>query len=96
MVFETHRKSLIQRKRSELRLHFEWTKVSWKCQKWFILVSEWKPEACSQTVLPDRSVLKRQKLVGNDKIQTFKCDILSNFQTICSQTIYSFALSGIE
>ena len=29
MVFENHRKSLIQRyERSELRLHFEWTKVN--------------------------------------------------------------------
>ena len=28
-VFENHRKSLIQRcERSELRLHFEWTKVN--------------------------------------------------------------------
>ena len=33
-VFENHRKSLIQHcERSELRLHFEWTKVHQKCQK---------------------------------------------------------------
>ena len=33
-VFENHRKGLIQHcERSELRLHFEWTKVNWKCQK---------------------------------------------------------------
>ena len=39
-VFENHRKSLIQHcERSELRLHFEWTKVSLKCQKWSILAS---------------------------------------------------------
>ena len=39
-VFENHRKSLIQHcERSELRLHFEWTKVNGKCQKWSILVS---------------------------------------------------------
>ena len=32
-VFENHRKSLIQHcERSELRLHFEWTKVNEKCQ----------------------------------------------------------------
>ena len=31
------RKSLIQHcERSELSLHFEWTKVHWKCQKWTI------------------------------------------------------------
>ena len=41
-----------------------------------------KPEACGQTVLPDRSVLIGQKLVENAKIQKFKCDILSNFRTL--------------
>ena len=34
-------------------------------------------------MLPDRSVLIGQKLVENAKIQKFKCDILSNFQTMC-------------
>ena len=43
-----------------------------------------KPEACGQTVLPDRSILIGQKLVENAKIQKFKCDILSNFQTMCA------------
>ena len=57
-VFENHRKSLIQHcERSELSLHFEWTKVHWKCQKWGNLASFWKPEAYGQTVLPDRSIL---------------------------------------
>ena len=42
-----------------------------------------KLDACSQTVLPDRSVLLGQKLVENAKIQKFKCNILSNFQTMC-------------
>ena len=46
------------------------------------LASFWKPEACGQTVLPDRSVLIGQKLVENTKIQKFKCDILSSFQTM--------------
>ena len=32
-----------------------------------ILASFWKPEACGQTVLPDRSILKGQKLVENAK-----------------------------
>ena len=33
-MFENYRKSLIQHcERSELRLHFEWTKSSFKCQK---------------------------------------------------------------
>ena len=36
-VFENHRKSRIQHcERSELRLHFEWTKVNQKCQKQLI------------------------------------------------------------
>ena len=36
-VFENRLKSLIQHcERSELRLHFEWTKVTQKCQKWSI------------------------------------------------------------
>ena len=47
-----------------------------------ILAIFWKPEACGQTVLPDRSVLIGQKLVENTKIQKLKCDILSNFQTM--------------
>ena len=33
------------------------------------LASFWKPEACGQTVLPDKSVLIGQKLVENAKIQ---------------------------
>ena len=82
-VFENHRKSLIQHcERSELRLRFEWTKVNQKCPKLSIFASFWKPEACGQTLLPDRSVLIGQKSVENAKIRKFKCDILSNFQTI--------------
>ena len=42
-----------------------------------------KLEVCGQTVLPDRSILIGQKLVQNAKIQILKCDILSNFQTLC-------------
>ena len=40
--------------------------------KWYILASFWKTEACGQTVLPDRSVLKGQKLVKNAKIKKLK------------------------
>ena len=39
------------------------------------LASFWKIEAYGQTVLPDRSVLIKQKLVENTKINKFKCDI---------------------
>ena len=51
--------------------------------KWSILASFWKPEACGQTVLPDRSVLIGQILVENATIQKFQCDILGYFQTMC-------------
>ena len=65
-----HIKSLIQHyEQSELRLHFEWTKVNQKCQKLSILASFCKAEACGRTVLPDRSVLIGQKLVENAKIK---------------------------
>ena len=44
----------------------------------------WKPKACGQTELPERSVLIGQKLVENGQIQKFKCDILGYFQTLYS------------
>ena len=44
----------------------------------------WKTEACGQTVLPNRSILIGQKLMENAKIEKFKCDILGDFQTLCS------------
>ena len=37
--------------------------------KWSILASFRKPATCSQTVLPDMSVLIGQKLVKNAKIE---------------------------
>ena len=50
----------------------------------------WQIEACSQTVLPDKLLLIEQKLIENAKIEKFKCDILSNFQTMwyadCTKT----------
>ena len=81
-MFENHRKSLILHgERSELRLHFEWPKMpnAKNVSLWRVFE---KPEACCQTVLPDRSVLIGQNLVENDKIQEFKCDILSDFQSM--------------
>ena len=47
------------------------------------MASFWKPEACGQTVLPDRSVLIGQSLVENAKMEKFKWDILGDFQAIC-------------
>ena len=47
-----------------------------------ILTSFWKPEACCQTALPERSVFIGQKSVENEKFEKFKCDILCDFQTL--------------
>ena len=42
-------------------------------------------ETYGQTVLPDRSLFIEQKLMENAKIKNFKCDIFTDFQTMCSQ-----------
>ena len=39
-------------------------------------------EACSQTVLPDMSFLKGQKLVESAIIEKLKLDVLEDFQTL--------------
>ena len=83
MYFDESLKSRIQHhcERSELRLHFEWTKLI-KMPKMTI----WrfcKLEDSCQTVLPDRSLLTGQKLSESAKIEKFKCDILCDFQTLC-------------
>ena len=39
-----------------------------------------------------RSVLIGQKLVENAKLQKFKCDILSNFQTMCAVQIHCWKI----
>ena len=51
-----------------------WVENSWlkKIPKMVNLASFWKTEACGQTVLPDMSVLIRQKLAENAKIQKFQ------------------------
>ena len=74
-MFENHRKSLIRHcVRSELYI-FSGQKLIKNAKNgpfWRVFI---KPEACGQTVLPDRSVLIGQKLVENAKIQKFKYDI---------------------
>ena len=52
------------------------------------LIENAKNGPTGQTVLPDRSILIGQKLVENARIQKFKCDILSNFQTMCARSIF--------
>ena len=45
-------------------------------------------ERSGQTVLPDRSLLIRQKLVENAKIENLKWDILADF-TQCAFSLYN-------
>ena len=65
-VWKTQKKyhSTLRAKRATFTF---WVKLIKICQKWSILASFWKPEAFCQTVLPDRSVLIRQKFVENAK-----------------------------
>ena len=95
-MFKYHPKSRIQHcKRSKLRLNFlKVGKSLSKMPKMSILASFWKPEYCSQIVLLDRSLLIEQKLVKNAKIEKFKCDILGDFQTICSVLTHHFAINS--
>ena len=58
-----------------------WENKSWlKMPKMGNLAIFWKPKACGQTVLPDRLLLKGQKLVENAKIEKFECDIFVGFE----------------
>ena len=65
-MYEIRLKSRILKhcERSELCLHFERTNFFLKNAK---KCSLWKPEACGQTVLRDRSFLIGQKLAENAK-----------------------------
>ena len=57
----------------------------------------WKPVAYGHTVLPGKSILKWQKLMENAQIQKFKCDIFSNFQTLCkTQKAQNHQLPGFK
>ena len=66
--WKSKKKSHLTLRATELRLHSEWTKVHSKCQKIINLGEFLKLEACGQTVLPDRWILIRQKLVKNTKM----------------------------
>ena len=61
-VFENRPKSRIQYcERSELRLHFEWTKVNKKCQKWSWIL--WSNSVTRQSLLKlDKNWCKIPKL----------------------------------
>ena len=92
-VFEIHRKkshSTLRAKRAVFT--FEVDKSSLKMAKIVSLASFWKPEACSQTLLPDRSIWKGQKLVKNVKMSKFIYNILSYFQTMWRRLLGSCGL----
>ena len=46
------------------------------------------------TVLPDKPLLKEQKSIKNAKIEKFKCDILGDFQTLCSSPLLELTRGG--
>ena len=50
-------------------------------------------ETCGRTVLPDRSISIEQKMVEMPKS---KCDILSNFQTLCFSVEFSLSFSSFH
>ena len=50
----------------------------------------WKPDACSPTVLPDRSTLIRQKLVENAKVKRIQMRFFGDFQTMWMRSEYCY------
>ena len=51
------------------------------------LSSVWNLEACGQTLLPDRSILKGQKRAKNAKMDKFKWYIFVDFKTLWCGTL---------
>ena len=66
--------------RSELRLHLEWTKVHQKMVNFGEFFESLKVKQAVLRVLN----FDWTKIDENEKIQKFKCDIMSNFQTLCT------------
>ena len=87
ILWKSQKKSLIQHcERSELRLHFEWTKVHKKCQKWLVSkVLKLAAKQCYQT-----SILLGQKLVENSKMQMRHFEWFSNIVPMCQIGPISF------
>ena len=52
----------------------------------YVNILFWKPEACGQTVLPDRLIWMGQK---SWKILKFKCHIFSNFQSMWKSEFFT-------
>ena len=47
-------------------------------------------------MLPDKPLLIGQKLIENAKIEKFRCDILGDFQTLCSRKRIGKEISKLE
>ena len=83
-LFENYRKSLIQHcERSENVYILSGHNFIKNAKNSRFSRVFWKPEAYSQTVWPDSSILIGQKQVKNVKIQKLKWDISVHFQTMC-------------
>ena len=52
--------------------------------------------ACDQTVLPDMSILKGQKLAKNAEIENLKCDNFGDFQTLCTSVVRTYFQSNLQ
>ena len=55
-------------------------------QKFIKNAQNGQPEACGHTVIPDKSILKRQKVTENAKIHKLINDIFWNFQRMWNET----------
>ena len=87
-------KKLVENAKIEnFKWRFEWTKILQKCQKWTILATFRKSKSCSQTVLPDKSILIGQKMVKMSKLKKSNATFLvifkhcvahfTHFETFC-------------
>ena len=86
-MFENHSKSrILHCERSELPLHFESTKQKYienaKIDPFWRVFENLKLPVKQCYSVPRQVTYIGQKLVKNAKIEKFKCDILSNFQTL--------------
>ena len=80
-LFENHRKSLIASEKSYFYILSGQKFIQNAKNRQFRL------ETCGQTLFPDRSFLKGLKLVEKARTEKFKCDIFSNFQTLCIKKV---------
>ena len=91
-MFENYFKNLIQHCRAKRAAFSVWVEKFIKIPKMFYFGDFWKSEASNQTVLPVRLPVDKTKLMKNAKIEKFRCDILSDFQTLWLGAILSGAV----